>query len=136
MSTLFGLVGVLALVISLVSCVAAKSAVQETGGLVLAVIGFLALGVAAILTELQQFRKAIVEQFGFLAQFLKGRQSPSVDVPTGESGGQVPRASKDYKWSATDDGPTRPNYWECKACKTVNAGGTSRCRRCGEDAPS
>ena len=71
MRIIFGVIGVLALLASLGSCVMARTAVHETGGLVMAVIGFLSLGVAAILEELQQLRRAIVEQFTFLAQFLR-----------------------------------------------------------------
>jgi hypothetical protein len=34
------------------------------------------------------------------------------------------------------DGAIAPRYWDCKSCRTVNAGGAPRCRTCGEYAPS
>jgi ascorbate-specific PTS system EIIC-type component UlaA len=63
--------GILALIVSIGSCVMAKTVVHETAGSVIALIGFLLLGVAAVLTELEQLRRAMEDQFKFLAQFLR-----------------------------------------------------------------
>jgi hypothetical protein len=74
MRIVFGVIGLLALIVSVVSCASAKTSIHETAGLVMALIGFLSLGVAAILTELQEMRRAVIEQFGYLGQFLRDQQ--------------------------------------------------------------
>ena len=75
MRIVFAVGGVLALVASLGSCVMAKTVIHETAGLVLALVGVVGLGVAAVLEELQQLKRAVVEQFGYLAQFLRDQRN-------------------------------------------------------------
>jgi hypothetical protein len=52
----------------------AKTVVHETAAAVIALIGFLSLGVGAILTELAQLRLAVEEQFKYLGEFLRDKR--------------------------------------------------------------
>lgn len=70
MRFIFGLAGIAALLASLGTCVMSKSAVHETLSGVIALIGVLALGFAAVLEEIQRSRRAIQEQFHYLGEFL------------------------------------------------------------------
>jgi hypothetical protein len=74
MRIVLALVGILALLIALGTGAMAKSAIQEAVAGVIAVISVLCFGFAAVLEEIQRSRKAMQEQFAFLAEHLKDRQ--------------------------------------------------------------
>lgn len=73
MKLVFGVLGILLLVASLAMCTMSKTAFQETTGAIIALVGVLALGVAALLEEIQRSRAAVQEQFRFLGEFLRER---------------------------------------------------------------
>jgi hypothetical protein len=73
MKVVLAIVGVLALLASVGSCVTAKSAIQETVGVTLLIVATLCLGFAALIEEIQRHNNSVVEQFGHLAAFLRER---------------------------------------------------------------
>jgi uncharacterized membrane protein len=61
MRYVLGIIGLLALVASLGSCVMAKSSIHEIQGLIFLIVGALGLGLAAIVGELEAIHKTAKE---------------------------------------------------------------------------
>lgn len=67
------IVAIVALIASLGTCVMAKSLIQETVGVALLIVAVLAIGFAAVLEQLERVSKEMIEQFRYLAEFLRER---------------------------------------------------------------